>query len=65
MKVESIEPRTNLNECIDCKAFASLILDHESEHGVYCRILIEDLMHGEIFARNRAEAIEMFRNNDY
>lgn len=60
----------NLNECIDSKAFASLILDSEypedKEFGlpavVYCRVLIEDCWAADLSAKNREEAIEIFRS---
>ena len=60
-----------LNECIDTKGFASLILDSEypEEMGlpavVYCRILIEDLYQCTISAADRAAAIEIFRNGSW
>jgi len=47
--------------CIDCKCFASLILDYEFFDYVSCRVLVEDLLRGYIVASNRAEAIEKFR----
>lgn len=54
-----------LNECIDSKAFASLILDYEYDDYVSCRILIEDLFKARITAKNRTEAIEIFRGGQY
>ena len=50
-----------LNECIASRAFASLILDYEFSDAVYCRILIEDLCVDRITAKDRNEAIEIFR----
>lgn len=58
------------NECIACRAFASLILDYEWEADktfnlpamVSCRILIEDLFQEEFTAASRDEAIEYFKN---
>lgn len=58
-------------ECINCKAFAALILDYEFDGSdglpayVSCRILVEDLKRGEIIAASRQEAIEKFRRGDY
>ena len=54
-----------LNECIDCKAFASLILDYEFTNCVSCRVLIEDLMYARIQAKNRDEAIQIFRSGSW
>lgn len=61
------------NECIDCKCFASLILDYEfpenKELGwpayVSCRVLVEDLKRGSIIAASRQEAIEKFRRGEF
>lgn len=54
-----------LNECIDSKCFASLILDYEWPDLVSCRILIEDVYQTRIHAANRAEAIEIFRSGSW
>lgn len=51
-----------LNECIDCKAFASLILDYEWDDMVSVRVLIEDLFAKRYHAKNRDEAIQIFRS---
>lgn len=59
------------NECIDARAFATLILDFEFPADdvlpayVSCRVLVEDLYRGSIIATSRADAIEKFRNGDY
>ena len=59
------------NECIDARAFASLILDYEFpgdeifEPLVSCRVLIEDLYNGSIAAKSREEAIEIFRSGSW
>lgn len=55
----------SLNECIDCKGFASLILDYEWPDSVSCRVLIEDLYSGSVYAKDRAEAIEKFRRHEW
>lgn len=54
-----------LAECIDARAFASLILDYEWEDMVSCRVLIEDRLAGRIRAKNRDEAIEKFRRHEW
>ena len=62
-----------MNLCIDCKAFASLILDYEykedQQHNlpayVSCRVLIEDLFARRFNAKNREEAIEIFRSGKW
>lgn len=57
-----------MNECIDCVAFGSLILDYEFNEAdglpayVSCRVLIEDLYQTTIHAASRDEAIEIFRS---
>jgi len=48
-------------ECIDSRAFASLILDYEFSDYVSCRVLVEDLLRGYVVAKDRSEAIEKFR----
>ena len=53
--------RKGRNECIDCRGFGSLILDYEWPDCVSCRVLIEDLYQTTIHAKDRAEAIEIFR----
>lgn len=58
-------------ECIDCKCFASLILDYEipassfEKAYVSCRVLIEDLFAGYIVAESRTAAIEKFRRHEW
>lgn len=58
----------NINECIACRAFASLILDSEYPAAdnlppfVSCRILIEDLYQETVITETRAQAIEYFNN---
>ena len=54
-----------LNECISSKAFASLILDYEFSDSVSCRVLIEDLYSGYVVAKNRDEAIDIFRRGEW
>ncbi|MBR6984652.1 MAG: hypothetical protein IKH75_14230 [Ruminococcus sp.] len=54
-----------LDECIDSRAFAALILDYEFSDYVSCRILIEDTLAARIHAKNRAEAIEVFRSGSW
>jgi hypothetical protein len=54
-----------LNECIDSKGFASLILDYEWFDYVSCRILVEDLFQTRISAANRDEAIKVFRSGSW
>lgn len=62
--------RKELNECIDVKGFAYLILDYEYKAipewglpaGVSCRVLIEDVYQNTIHAGSRSEAVEMFRS---
>ena len=54
-----------LNECIDNKAFASLILDYEFSDYVLCRVLIEDLFQCRFHAANRQEAIDIFRSGKW
>ena len=55
------------NECIDCKGFASLILDFEFpsdetlDSYVSCRVLIEDLFQARIIGHTREECIAQFR----
>ena len=56
------------NECIDCKAFASLILDYEWPESfglpaaVSCRVLIEDVFQRRFQAPTREDAIKIFRS---
>ena len=56
------------NLCIDCKGFASLILDYEFpsdetlDSYVSCRVLIEDLYQTRIIGKTRDECIEQFRS---
>lgn len=58
------------NECIACRAFASLMLDYEWPANeefnlpavVTCRILVEDLLQETFSATDRAAAIEYFNN---
>lgn len=62
---------TNLNECIDSKAFAALILDYEYpgddvfEPLVSGRVLFDGCYHASISARNRDEMIKKFRSGNY
>ena len=51
-----------LCECIDCKAFASLILDYEWDDMVSVRVLFEDVFQKRYHAANREEAINIFRS---
>ena len=59
------------NECIDCKAFAALILDYEfsgdSILGAYAsgRVVIDGLFRAYISGTDRDDLIRKFRNNDY
>ena len=61
------------NECIDARAFASLILDYEwpadpyfnTPASVSCRVLIEDLYQTRIHAATREEAIAIFRSGTW
>ena len=59
------------NECIATKGFAHLILDYEGngsdglEPFVSCRVLIEDLYKDRIYASNRDEAIQKFKNGEW
>ena len=65
--------RKELNECIDVKGFAYLILDYEWKEnkewqlpgGVSCRVLIEDVYQARIHASSREEAIEIFRSGSW
>jgi len=54
-----------LNECIDCKGFASLIMDFEWSDLVVCRILVEDLYQTTIHAKDQQEAKEIFRSGSW
>lgn len=54
-----------LCECIDTKAFASLILDYEWNDMVSVRVLFEDLFQGRYHAATRQEAIELFRSGEW
>ena len=53
--------RYPLCECIDCKAFASLILDYEWEDMVSVRVLIEDVFQTRYHAAKREEVREIVR----
>lgn len=59
------------NECIDCKGFASLILDYEFpsdetlDSYVSCRVLIEDLFQTRIIGKSRDECIAQFRSGSW
>lgn len=61
---------TPRRECIDARAFSTLILDYEypedkewnSPAYVSCRVLIEDLWQADIVASTREEAIQIFRS---
>lgn len=60
-----------MNECIDSKAFAALILDYEWKANdllpaqVSCRVLIDGTFKARLSAATREDAIEKFRNGDY
>lgn len=49
-------------EEIATKCFAHLYLDSEYEDIVFCRVTIEDVYQGIFTAKNREEAIEIFRS---
>ena len=51
-----------MNECIDVKGFAYLILDYEFSDYVSCRVLIEDLFQTRFHAETRQQAIDIFRS---
>lgn len=61
----------NINECIDSRAFAALILDYESAGDgtlppyASGRILIDGLYKTAIVGRDRNELIKKFRNNEW
>jgi len=62
-----------INECIDTKAFAALILDYEFLESpgfdlppyVSGRVLFDGVWHANIAAENRTELIEKFRSGNY
>ena len=54
-----------MNLCIDCKGFGSLILDYEWPDLVSVRVLIEDLFQKRYHAKDRTEAIEIFRSGKW
>ena len=61
----------NINECIDSRAFACLILDYESKGDAVLppyasgRVLIDGLFKSYITASDREELIVKFRSGDY
>ena len=54
-----------LNLPIARKIFMTLILDYESEYGVYCRILNDGWYYGQLTAPNVETAIEKFMNGQF
>lgn len=60
-----------MNECIDSRAFAALILDYEYpgddvfEPLASGRVLFDGCFHKGISARNREELIAKFRSGNY
>lgn len=52
-------------EEIATKCFAHLYLDSEYEDIVFCRVTIEDVYQGIFTAKNREEAIEIFRSGKW
>ena len=54
-----------MNLEIDRKCFGSLILDYEFEDYVKCRVLIDGWYKAKISAKNREEAIKLFREGNY
>ena len=54
-----------MNLEIDRKCFGSLILDYEFEDYVKCRVLIDGWYKATIYAKNREEAIKLFREGNY
>jgi len=54
-----------MNLEIDRKCFGSLILDYEFEDFVKCRVLIDGWYKATIYAKNREEAIKLFREGNY
>ena len=54
-----------MEECIDVKAFAYLWLDYEWDDCVSCRVTVEDLYRGRFHAKNREEAIKLFRSGEW
>lgn len=61
----------NINECIDSRAFAALILDYESAGDDVLppyasgRILIDGLYKTAIVGRDRNELIKKFRKHEW
>ena len=61
-----------MNECIDSKAFAALILDYEFLESpfdlppyVSGRVLFDGVFHAYITAENREDMIRKFRNGEF
>ena len=54
-----------MNLEINRKCFGSLILDYEFEDSVKCRVLIDGWYKATIYAKNREEAIKLFREGNY
>lgn len=54
-----------LNQEIARKYFASLILDHEYDDIVFCRVLIDGYFCANLAADNRQAAIEKFNNTSW
>lgn len=54
-----------MNLEIDRKCFGSLILDYEFDDSVKCRVLIDGWYKATIYAKNREEAIKLFREGKY
>jgi len=61
----------NINECIDSRAFAALILDYEYAGDAVLppyasgRILIDGLYRASITGTDRNDLIRKFRNNEW
>ena len=55
----------NREECIAVKCFAYLWLDSEYDDIVFCRVTVEDLFRGRFTAKNREEAIEIFKSGEW
>lgn len=63
--------RRPLNECIDSRAFAALILDYEfpatdwTDSYASGRVLVDGCFRAHICGTDRADLIKRFRNNEY
>ena len=63
--------RSPLNECIDSRAFAALILDYEFPASDWCdayasgRVIIDGLFKAWISGTDRNDLIRKFRNREY